>query len=77
MVQSAVIPLGALLLAQAGVWSLAVGVDVALAAGVLQLVGWGMVVGRRSFARWPQALLAGLVDGALGLVIVGLKILVH
>jgi hypothetical protein len=29
------------------------------------------------FARWPQALLAGLVDGALGLVIVGPKILVH
>jgi hypothetical protein len=77
MVESAVVPLLALLLAQLGVWSLTVGVDVALAAGVLQLVGWGMLVGLRTFARWPHALLAGLVDGALGLAIVALKLLVE
>ncbi len=77
MLQSAALPLLALLLASAGAVSLTVGVDVALGVSIVQLVAWGLVLGLRSFASWPQALLAGAVDGLLGLAIVTLKVLVH
>jgi hypothetical protein len=40
-------------------------------------VGRGIAVGRRTFQRWPAALLSGAVDGVLGLTIVALKTLVH
>jgi hypothetical protein len=44
---------------------------------VLQLFGWGIDVGRRRGGAWPAALLAGLVNGAFGLVIVVLEVLLH
>lgn len=77
MVQASLGPLGALLLADLGVWSLTTAVTLALAISVAQLVGWGIAVGRRTFEGWPAALLSGAVDGALGLLIVMLKTLVH
>jgi hypothetical protein len=77
IVQSAFAPLLALVLVELGVWSLTAGVDVALGAAIVQLVAWGMILGLRSFETWPKALLAGAVDGALGLAIVALKVLVH
>ncbi len=77
MVQASLGPLGALVLADLGVWSLDTAVTVALAVSIAQLVGWGVVVGRRTFAGWPAALLSGAVDGMLGVAIVVLKTLVH
>lgn len=77
MIEVALGPLAALALADLGVWSRATAVAVALAIGVAQLVGWGIVVGRRTFDSWPAALLSGAVDGLLGCALVVLKTLVH
>jgi len=77
MLEAALGPLLALALADLGVWSRATGVAVALGISVAQLVGWGIVVGRRTFDSWPAALLSGAVDGLLGLALVILKTLVH
>lgn len=77
MVQAAAGPLVALLLADIGAWSLDTGVTIALCVSVVQLVGWGIAVGRRTFDSWPPALLSGAVDGLLGIFLVLLKTLVH
>jgi hypothetical protein len=77
MVESAVLPLVPIALAWAGLCSDATGIDLALAVAVLQLVGWGLVVGRRTYERWPAVLLSGVVNGALGVLLVVLKALVH
>lgn len=77
MVESAALPLVPIALAWAGVVSDGHGVDLALGVVVLQLVGWGLVVGRRTYDRWLPALLSGLVNGAFGVMLVLLKALVH
>ena len=48
-----------------------------VSSGVVQRVGWGFEVGRRRGRAWPAALLAGLVNGAFGVVIVILEVLLH
>jgi len=77
LVEAGFVPGAALALAWAGVWSASVGASVALALAVMQLVGWGILVGRRSYDRWPAALFVGVVNGCFGLILVGLKIAVH
>ncbi|MDO8210783.1 hypothetical protein [Conexibacter sp. CPCC 206217] len=77
MVQSATLPVLALLLAAFDVYSEETAIDVALAITIVQLFGWGLLVGRRTFERWPSALLSGVVNGAFGVVIVVLKTLIH
>jgi hypothetical protein len=77
MVQAAAGPLVALALAGLDVLRLDTAVTLALCVCVAQLVGWGLVVGRRTFGSWPAALLSGLVDGLLGVVLIALKTLVH
>jgi hypothetical protein len=77
MLQAAAGPLAALVLADLDVWSRDTAVTVALAVSVAQLVGWGLVVGRRTFDSWPAALLSGAVDGLLGALLIVLKTLVH
>jgi len=52
-------------------------VRLALWTGVAQLFAWGIEVGRRRRKAWPAALLAGLINGAFGLVIVILEVLLH
>ena len=52
-------------------------VRLALWTGVAQLFAWGIEVGRRRGKAWPAALLAGLINGAFGLVIVILEVLLH
>ena len=44
---------------------------------MVQLVGWGIDVGRRRGQVWPAALLTGLINGAFGLVIVVLEVALH
>ena len=77
LVEAALVPAVPLVLAWAGLWSRNLGVDLALGAAVLQLVGWGAAAGHRSETSWPVALLIGAVDGALGIGIVALELAIH
>jgi hypothetical protein len=52
-------------------------VRLALWTGVVQLFGWGIEVGRRRGRTWPAALFAGLINGAFGLVVIVLEVLLH
>ncbi len=51
--------------------------NLALATGVVQLYLWGLASGRRLGRSWPRAMAGALVDAGLGLVVVGLKVLLH
>jgi hypothetical protein len=66
-----------LLLGALGVLDEALAVRLALWNGVAQLVGWGTDIGRRRGQAWPAALLTGLVNGAFGVVIILLEVLLH
>jgi hypothetical protein len=59
-----------LLLAALDLLAAELAVRLALWNGVLQLFGWGVELGRRSGRSWPTALLTGVVNGALGVVVV-------
>jgi hypothetical protein len=77
LVQAALPMLGILLLGWVGVLSKSGATDLAIAFGVLALFGWGFVIGRRSrLSAWGTAA-AVAVNGAFGLVILGLKVIVH
>lgn len=66
----------ALLLAALGVYSTDTAVDVALAVNAAILFLWGLALGRMQGLSPPYAVAAGLVTGALGVVLVVLKVLV-
>ena len=66
-----------LLLGALGLFGEQLAVRLALWNGVAQLVGWGVEVGRRLGRSWPAALLGGVVNGALGVVIILLEVLLH
>jgi hypothetical protein len=66
-----------LLLGALGVLNEPLAVRLALWIGVVQLVGWGIDVARRRGRAWPAALLTGLINGAFGLVIIILEVLLH
>ena len=76
LVESAFLPAVALLLGFAGAIGAAHSLDAALVACVLQLFGWGLVVGRRAYDHWWAALFSGLTNGVLGIVLVSLEIAV-
>jgi hypothetical protein len=66
-----------LLLGALGLLGEGFAVRLALWSGVAQLVGWGIDVGRRLGRSWLVALLGGVVNGVLGVVIVLLEVLLH
>jgi hypothetical protein len=66
-----------LLLGALGLLGEGLAVRLALWNGVAQLVGWGIDVGRRLGRSWPMALLGGVVNGVLGVVIILLEVLLH
>jgi hypothetical protein len=66
-----------LLLGALGVLGEALAVGLALWNGVVQLVGWGIDVGRKRGQAWPAALLTGLLYGAFGVVLVLLEAQLH
>jgi hypothetical protein len=77
LVEAAVAPTLLLALAWAGVWSRETGVELALAAAVLQIFGWALVAGRRAGWTWLRAGVFAAVEGALGIVLLLLEQLVH
>jgi hypothetical protein len=66
-----------LLLGAFGLFGERATVRIALWVGVVQLVAWGVAYARRQQWAWPAALVAGAVNGTLGLVIVALEVLLH
>jgi hypothetical protein len=66
-----------LLLAAIGLLGERLAVRLALWNGVAQLVGWGIDVGRRRGQSWPAALLVGVINGAFGVFIIILEVLLH
>ena len=77
MLEAPAVSLLFLLLGAAGVLDADLAVGLALWNGVVQLVGWGIIVGRRRGRSWPAALLSGVIDGAFGVAIVVLEVLLH
>jgi hypothetical protein len=74
LIEATFLPVLALLLGWAGALGRNAAVTLALVACILQLFGWGFVVGRRAYDRGLHAVFAGLVDGALGVALVALEI---
>ncbi len=70
-------PCLALLLGGLAVVSDDLAVDLALGVGVTTLVLYGVRLGRAEQRTWPGVAMTAAVNGALGLVIVFLKIVVH
>ncbi len=77
MVQAVVPPGVCLMLGVLGVVSDDAAVLLALGAGVVALAVWGAATARRSGASPAGVVIAAGVNVALGLVLVGLKLLVH
>ncbi len=76
MLGAAVAPLIALGLGLVGILTPLEALNLALGVAVVQLFLWGVAVGRAVGRRWGSALVVGLVDLALGLAIVALKVFV-
>ena len=51
-------------------------IGIALLASLIQLFLWGLAVGRAAHATWPMALGVAMIDLALGILVVVLKVLV-
>lgn len=76
MLAAAVPPLIALAFGSVGIATPDQALDAALAVAVVQLFLWGLAVGRATGRPWGPAIFVGLVDLALGLAIVALKVFV-
>jgi hypothetical protein len=76
MLSAAVLPTILLLTATFGFTTPDQAANLALAAGIVQLFAWGLVVGLAMRRGWLPALVVALVDVALGMVIVTLKVAV-
>ena len=76
MLSAAVIPTLLLLTASFGFTTPDQAANLAMAAGIVQLFAWGLVVGLAMRRGWLPALVVALVDVGLGLVIVTLKVAV-
>jgi hypothetical protein len=77
LVQASVLPTVLLALAWAGLWSRDTGASLALAAAILQIVGWAYVAGLRSGATRLGAVVLAAGQGVLGMLLLELERLVH
>jgi VIT1/CCC1 family predicted Fe2+/Mn2+ transporter len=77
LAQAALVPAVPLLLGALGVLSRDTAIDVAMALALADLFAWGVAVGRASDQPRGRAVLSGLLNVALGAIVVGLKLLVH
>ena len=76
MLSAAVIPALLLLTASVGLTTPDQAANLAMGAAIVQLFGWGLVVGLAMRRGWVPALVVALVDVGLGLIIVALKVAV-
>jgi hypothetical protein len=76
MLSAAIFPTMLLLTATVGITTPDVAATLALAVAIVQLFAWGLVVGLAMNRGWLPALVVALVDVALGMVIVALKVFV-
>ena len=60
-----------------GAFSTETAVDLAIVVGVVALFAWGLAIGRASRSSWAAALFGAVISAGFGLVVVGLKALVH
>ena len=74
---SGVPPAVVLALGALGFYDRATGYAIAIGVGVVSLVLWGVAYAREQGYGLIGILVTGLLNGALGVVIVGLKVLVH
>jgi hypothetical protein len=77
LVEAGFVPVLLLALAWSGLYSRDTGAELAMIAAVLQLASWGFVAGWRTHHRLVPAVVAGAVDSAFGLAVVGLEIAIH
>lgn len=77
MMQAAFPALAALALGWVGILPARSAVNLAMALGILFLLGWGLVIARRSDLSRLGTVGAVALNGIFGLAIVGLKIIVH
>ena len=73
LVEAAVVPTLLLALAWAGVWSRETGAELALAAAVLQIIGWALVAGRRAGWTWLRTGVFAAGQGTLGIALLLLE----
>jgi hypothetical protein len=74
LVEAGLFPTIFLVLGWLGVLDASKALAIAIAACNLELFVWGFAAGRSAFERWWQALLSGLANGALGLLLVALEL---
>lgn len=77
LVEAALLPVLGLLLGVIGIAERDTAVNIAIGAGVVELFGWGIAVGRKLELSTVATIVVGVVNGALGLIMVLLKVLVH
>jgi len=77
LVEAAVVPTLLLALAWAGVWSRDTGAELALAAALLQIVGWALVAGRRAGWTLLRTGVFAAGQGTLGVVLLLLERVAH
>jgi hypothetical protein len=77
LVEAALLPVLGLLLGVIGILGRDAAVNVAIGAGVIELFAWGIAAGRKLKLPTGRTIVVGVVDGASGLLMVALKVLVH
>lgn len=77
MVQGALVPAAVMLLAPLGLISDERASYAAVWTGVVMLAGAGFVIGRKEGLGLGQSLIIGSINGAIGLLIVALKVFIH
>jgi len=77
MVQGSLIPAAAMLLAPIGLISENSATYVAVLTGVVVLFAAGVAIGSRQNLSWGRRITIGLINAAIGFLIVALKIFVH
>ncbi len=77
LVEAAALPSIFLALAWAGAWSRSTGATLALAAALVQVVGWGVAAGRRRGGSWLIATVLGAGNGVLAVLLLVAERSVH
>jgi hypothetical protein len=77
LVEAALLPVLGLLLGVIGIVGRDAAVNIAIGAGVVELFAWGIAAGRKLELSTKRTIVVGVVNGAFGLLMVALKVLVH